>query len=67
MWSLSFLKWQYKPMELGVFRSVVSWDEQESCWWETKYNVKDVVNSEDCNVTFWSVGVCRPVPGEKKL
>jgi len=27
--------------------------------WETKYNAKKkaVVNSEDCNVTFWSVGV----------
>ena len=28
--------------------------------WETKYNAKKkavVNNSEDCNVTFWSVGV----------
>jgi hypothetical protein len=37
--------------------------------WETKYNAKKkavvINNSEDCNVTFWSVGVekCHPKCG----
>ena len=43
----------------GIQKCVMSWDEQESCCVGTKYNAKKkaVVNSsEDCNVTFWSVG-----------